>query len=281
MTTMRFEILALDLDGTALDPDGRLTPDVCEAVSAAKRRGLHVVLCTGRRFRTALPMAQGLDLEGAIVVNNGAVVKDIATGETSHHSYLSSDAYSEILARLRKFAPPLVYVDAYHEQTDMFTENRAGAHAFQKEYLRDQGEFCRTVDDLSALRRDDVIMLSLMADEATLDAARSRVMEVLGDRVRTHSLVNKNYRGGILEFLSPGSGKWQGLCRVADELGAPLDTIAAIGDDTNDAEMIRRARLGIAMGNATPAALDAADEVVESNAKGGVVQAIERVLSRL
>ena len=278
---MRFRILALDLDGTVLDPGGRLTDDVCDAVSVAKRRGLRVVLCTGRRFRTALPMAQSLGLEGPIVVNNGALVKDVGTGDTSHHSYLPSDAYPEILARLRDFGPPLVYVDGYHEQTDMFTENRAGAHAFQMEYLRDQGEFCRVVDDLTALRRDDVIMLSLMADEATLDAARERVMAALGDRVHTHSLVNKNYRGGILEFLSPDSGKWQGLCRVAAELDTPTAAIAAIGDDTNDAEMIRRAGLGIAMGNATAAALDAADEVVESNAKGGVVQAIERVLSRL
>ena len=59
------------------------------------------------------------------------------------------------------------------------------------------------------------------------------------------------------------------------------EDIAAVGDDTNDVEMIREAGLGIAMGNAVPEARAAADAVVRSNAEGGAVEAIERVLLRL
>ena len=65
---------------------------------------------------------------------------------------------------------------------------------------------------------------------------------------------------------------------VALEAGVKPEEIIAVGDDTNDIEMIRNAGLGIAMGNAAPAVKQAADRVVRSNAEGGVVEAIEKTL---
>ncbi|MBW2495511.1 MAG: HAD family phosphatase, partial [Deltaproteobacteria bacterium] len=88
---MSYRILALDIDGTILDPYGKLPAAVRDSVAAARRRGLWVILCTGRRFRTALPWARELELEGSIVVHNGTLVKDIQSGETLRHAYLPID----------------------------------------------------------------------------------------------------------------------------------------------------------------------------------------------
>ncbi len=274
----RYRLLALDLDGTALDPAGDLTDDVRDAVAAALASGLRVVLCTGRRFRTALPVAQELSLSGAIVVNNGVLVKDLASGRTLSHRYLSDGVSAEVLALLREAGSPLVYVDAYEERIDILIEDYGRAHPFQREYLEDNTDFTRVVDDLENTGRDDVIMMSTMGDEATLRALRSRAERDLGDRVRMHSLINKNYRGQILEFLAPGTGKWPALRRIAADEGIDPRQIAAVGDDDNDVEMIRGAGLGIAMGNAVDSAKAAAVHVTRSNAEGGVVEAIERVL---
>ena len=275
---MRYRLLALDLDGTALDPAGDLTDDVRDAVAAARASGLRVVLCTGRRFRTALPVAQGLSLSGAIVVNNGVLVKDLASGRTLSHRYLSDGVSAEVLALVREAGSPLVYVDAYEERIDILIEDCGRAHPFQREYLEDNTDFTRVVDDLENTGRNDVIMMSTMGDEATLRALRSRAERDLGGRVRMHSLINKNYRGQILEFLAPGTGKWPALRRIAADEGIDPRQIAAVGDDDNDVEMIRGAGLGIAMGSAVDPAKAAADHVTRSNAEGGVVEAIERVL---
>ncbi len=278
---MRYRLLALDLDGTVLDPAGDLTDDVRDAVAAARASGLRVVLCTGRRFRTALPVAQELSLSGAIVVNNGVLVKDLASGRTLSHRYLSDGVSAEVLALVREAGSPLVYVDAYEERIDILIEDYGRAHPFQREYLEDNTDFTRVVDDLENIGRDDVIMMSTMGDEATLRALRSRAERDLGDRVRMHSLINKNYRGQILEFLAPGTGKWPALRRIATDEGIDPRQIAAVGDDDNDVEMIRGAGLGIAMGNAVDSAKAAADHVTRSNAEGGVVEAIERVLEEI
>ena len=87
---MRYRLLALDVDGTLLDPTGELRPTVRDAVLAVQQRGLRVILCTGRRFRTALPLAQALRLEGAIVVHNGALRSE------EHTSELQSPAISRM-----------------------------------------------------------------------------------------------------------------------------------------------------------------------------------------
>jgi Cof subfamily protein (haloacid dehalogenase superfamily) len=275
---MGYRILALDIDGTLLDPYGNLTSGVREAVTAARRRGLLVILCTGRRFRTALPWARELGLSGAIVVNNGALVKDIDSGKTLRHNYLAADEYPEVIGCVRRHGCPLVYVDSYHEQVDVITERGSNVHPFQREYLADNEEYVQTVDDLHERERPDVIMVSTMADEATLLSLRAEANAELGSRVHTHILINKNYRGGILEFLSPKSGKWSALQAFAAQLQIGSQEIIAVGDDNNDIEMIRQAGFGMAMGNSNPEVKAAADRVVRSNAEGGAVDAIENAL---
>ena len=96
--------------------------------------------------------------------------------------------------------------------------------------------------------------------------------------MRAHVIQNKNYQGGILEFLAPRCGKWAALERLAADAGIAPEEIAAVGDDVSDAEMLRRCGFGIAMGNAVAEAKQAARFVARSNAEGGVVEAIEQVL---
>src|SRR5271157_5555564 len=72
----RFRILALDVDGTLLDPDGTLRPRTAAAVARAAGSGIRPVLCTGRRHRRARPIATQLGLNAPIVCNSGAIVKD-------------------------------------------------------------------------------------------------------------------------------------------------------------------------------------------------------------
>jgi len=277
---MNLRLLALDLDGTLLDPYGKLTPSVRDAVRrATQREGLRVVLCTGRRFRTALPHAQALGLTGAIVVNNGAIVKDLASGETIQHAYLPASEFEEVIGHVRTHGPPLVYLDTYREGVDIWTERRDQAHAFQREYLADQGTFVTLVDDVARADREHVIMVSTMADAESLAELRRRAHERFGARIQTHSLINKNYQGQILEFLSPGAGKWPALERLAATWGIAPSEIAAVGDDVNDAELLRSVGLGIAMGNALPEVRAAARRVVRGNAEGGAVEALEQILA--
>jgi Cof subfamily protein (haloacid dehalogenase superfamily) len=274
---MRYRMLALDIDGTLLDPAGELRPAVREAVQRALHAGLRVTLCTGRRFRTALPIARALGLDGPLVLHNGALVKHGATGETLAASYLPGALVPEVLAALLPHGPPLVYVDGWPE-TDIVTETRSPLSDHQVEYLEHHADHTRFVEDLAGVARDDVIMVSVMTGAAALARLRDDAVRRLGTRVRTHSLENKGYGGHILEFLAVGTGKWAAARRLAEAEGIAPEEIAAVGDDWNDLDLVRDAGLGIAMGNAVPAVRAEADLVVAGNDQGGVVIAIEEVL---
>ncbi len=270
-------MLALDADGTLLDPEGVLRPVVRKAVHRARAAGLRVVICTGRRFRTALQVVEALDLDGTVVLHNGVVVKDIESATTLHHDYLDDDLYHAALEILSGVAPPLVYVDRYHEDIDIVTESLERGHAFQVEYAQDNRRVIRIVESLSAGASTDVVMMSLMADADTLLPIRDAVHAALGDSVNTNFIMNKNYRGHILEIVSAEASKWAALRDLADREGIVPDEIVAIGDDANDREMILNAGFGIAMGNAVDSVKEAADIVTESNADDGIVHALRTI----
>ena len=277
---MRYRLLALDVDGTLLDPTGELRPTVRDAVLAVQQRGLRVILCTGRRFRTALPLAQALQLEGAIVVHNGALVKDVASGQTLQCQYMSAAMYLQAQALLRQLSTPMAYIDAFHENVDIITEPMERAHPFQQEYLQDNLTHCRIVDTLDIPPAHGVVLMGIMADGQSLQALRPAIEQALGSQGRVHLLHNKSYQGYILEVLQAGVSKWQGLQYVAAQQGIAPEEIIAIGDDHNDVDMIRSAGLGIAMGNAVAEVQAAADVVTGSNAEDGLVQALERFIVR-
>ena len=277
---MRYRLLALDVDGTLLDPHGVLRPTVQQAVIAAQQHGVEVVLCTGRRFRTARPLAQALQLTGTIVVHNGALVKEIASGETMQQCCFSLSALQYALPMLQQISSPLVYIDAFHQDVDILTEALERAHPFQREYLEDHLAHCRIVDDITTAPVREAVMIAIMADVHSLQALRPAIERVLGLQARVHIVTNKNYRGHILEILHPTASKWRALAQLAAQRGITLEEILAVGDDYNDLDMIRYAGLGIAMGNAVEALRDVADYVTGSNADDGLVQALERFVFR-
>ena len=274
---MRYRLLGLDIDGTLLDPDGEISVGAREAVAAALGAGLRLVLCTGRRFRSTRPIALELGLDGPVVSHNGALVKDLAGGRTLRASYLAAELRPEVLAALRPHGPPLLYVDGWPEE-DILTEPRGPIHPHQVDYLEQHAEHCRFVPSLADEPREDVLMMSWMADLPKLGELEARLLEALGGRVRTHRLENRGWGSHILEVLAPGTGKWAALRSVAEAEGIAAHEIAAVGDDRNDLDMLAGAALGIAMGNAPEEVRAAADRVVARNDRDGVAEAIEAVL---
>lgn len=278
---MPFRLLAIDADGTLLDPKGVITGPVRTSLSECRKQGVAVVLCTGRRFRTTRRIARELALEGPMVVQNGTLVKDAQTGTTLARYPLPPEIYLPALSLLRTVGAPLAYVDDFHSDIDIVSEHPSRSHEFQAAYMESNVQSSRIVDSLDDLEPEKVCLLSCMAEADDLRALEPRIISALGDRVRTHFLDNKNYQGHILEIVSSDAGKWPAVARLAAERGIGSDEIIAIGDDENDAEMVEQAGCGIAMENAVKSVKEAADFITASNAEDGVRLAVDRfVLNR-
>ncbi len=230
------------------------------------------MLCTGRRFRTALPVAQSLGITHPLIVHNGALIKAPDSSQTLYHCYLSADIYRQGLNVLSQVSSPMLYIDAFHDGIDIITAHSDRTHPFQQAYLQDARPHCQVVPDISAPPLQSVVMMSIMAEESRLKAFRSDVEATLGSQAHVNVLANKSYQGSILEILHPSVSKWQALHQFASQQGI------AAGDDANDLEMIRHAGLGIAMGNAVDAVKAVADYITLSNAEAGLAHALQHTV---
>ena len=79
-----------------------------------------------------------------------------------------------------------------------------------------------------------------------------------------------------MEYTKAGTTKAMGLRFLADLLDVPMECTMAVGDTTNDADIIQAAAIGVAMGNASNDIKGIADFVTKSNLDSGVAYAIDK-----
>lgn len=298
MPTPRYDILAVDLDGTLLDPSGRVSPENAAAIDAARRAGIEVVICTGRGLlesRRPLEAIRGLTPppgrnEAPAVVAGGAMVADAATGRTMQRWPMDLDLVRRITARFAEAErASLVLKDPHAAGYDylvvdsgeldpanlwwfehMGIERRHVPHIDHDEHPEHTVRvgFAAATDRMLHLGQE---IMSEFKGQATLHhfAAVSAKLSSAGAQDATVH---------ILEAFDPTVNKWTGVSWLAERRAVDPARIAAIGDEVNDVALLTGAALGIAMGNAVPAAREAADRVAPSNAEHGVARAIERIL---
>src|SRR5262249_7212267 len=115
-----YRILALDVDGTLLDPDGSLRPRTAAAITRATRAGLRPVLCTGRRYRRARPIAEELGLDAPLVCNSGAIVKDPTDHRTLWRADFALELATDVLELFRLHGQPaVVFTDRSPDRADL------------------------------------------------------------------------------------------------------------------------------------------------------------------
>src|SRR3954453_5762293 len=108
MPAPRYRLLALDVDGTLLDPSGAIRPRAAAAIARAAAAGIRPVLCTGRRYRRARPVAEHLGLDAPLVCNSGAIVKDPAGHRTLWRADFDRALLSDALDLFARHGEPVV-----------------------------------------------------------------------------------------------------------------------------------------------------------------------------
>lgn len=269
---MNVRLLVLDIDGTLLDPAGQLTPPTVTAVRAAVAAGCVVTLATGRRFRTAKPIADALGLELPILVQNGALIKDSLTGEVLYHRHLDRAAAAVAVEYLwRAGAQPIVYENA-------FAGERVSTGPAERDNPVSAAYFARNRDYVRSATLEELLPAEPPLEVAAVDdAGRLRAL-ALGLAHPDFRLITTTYTSsaGFLEVLAAGCSKAAALHDLACRLDVPIAQTMAVGDNLNDLELLAAAGLGVAMGNARPEVQAVARHVTASNAEDGVAAAIAR-----
>jgi len=258
-------LLAIDLDGTLVNHRLEMDPRDVAAVKAATAAGVLVVLATGRMFKSSLRYAEPLGLTGPIINYQGAVVREIASGEVWYRCELSVEMQQRVLALAE---PRDWHVNAYVNEVVYTARARPEADLYARVAMVPY----EVVGPLSKwIRQESTKMVLVDLDPAEVPARMAELGAWMGDVARvTRSL------DWFVEVVNPEVSKAKALAMVAKRLRIPQSDVCAIGDNTNDEDMVGWAGFGVAMGNAPAALKQLAKYVTGSITEAGVAQVIQR-----
>jgi len=264
-----YRLLAIDLDGTLLTPrpERCITPRARRAIQLVTEAGMRVVIATGQSLVVLQHLCRELPITGPQIIENGAVIADMQTGEIYHESLLPETAILPVLSTLQAAG----FSRAYHTLNRVYADT--GAPRVRQWYDPPVPPVIE-IEDVSTLYPEPCIKLVGIGAEEMLRAQRQALIRrFAGQLYVTQSSFD------LLEFLHPAVSKAHGLQTLARDLGIGPAEIVAIGDNHNDIGMLQLAGLGVAMGNAHAEVQREADYITGSNAEDGVALAIEeRVL---
>ncbi len=259
----RRRALALDLDGTLLESDGAVAPHVQERLRELSETGIRIVLVSGRMQPAVEPVWRQLGLDTPIVSYNGCRIA--RPGETPLRlTLLPPDVARTAVDFCRGRG---IHVNLYHDDRLYVYE----ANATAREYAAYYGVPLHLVgsDGADPVRATTKVLA--ITTESRLPEAFREIASAVGERA---DLTTSSRR--FVEILPKGVNKGAALAVLAGELGIPLPEWVAAGDGRNDAEMLRRAGLGVAIQGSDPAALTAADLLVPPLGAGGVETLLAR-----
>jgi Cof subfamily protein (haloacid dehalogenase superfamily) len=266
VSSLPYRLCAIDLDDTLLGPDHRLSERNCRAIRAVIAQGVTVVLASGRMFATTVRFAEQLDLDTPVISYNGALVKNPRTGEVWLQECVAPNLAARVLDYCRERRLQLNYYLNDHLYT---AEQTPWLDLYHR---RTSAPFEIVPDFYTALREEAPTKVIIVDAPETIDRLLPYFRAMFGEALYV-TKSNAEY----LEFLPPKANKGAALELVTRRFGITAGETLAFGDSWNDIPMLQWAGLGIAVGNAKPEVIAAADRTVRSNAEDGVGVALEEI----
>ena len=268
------KIIVLDLDGTLLTSDKKISPRNYAALEQAAEKGIHIVPSTGRFYDGMPAVVRELPFVRYAITVNGAEIYDAREDRVLHRAEMTPAQAEEVFAFLDTL--PVVY-DCYQD----------GWGWMEKSLYDRAGDFI-----------EDPKVLSMVKDlrtpvEGFRELIRSRNRGVqkiqmffkdMDKRAESLPLLRQRFPGlnvtssitNNLELNSLDAHKGVALLKLCDILGVDPAQTMAFGDGLNDITMLRTAALGVAMDNAYPEVKEAANFITDTNDHDGVAKAIEQ-----
>ena len=271
---MAIKLILLDLDGTLLTSDKKISPANYAALEKCAADGVHIVPSTGRIYGGMPQVVRDLPFVRYVVAVNGAQVYDVKEDKVLCREEIDLETAFRVFAEMDKL--PVIY-DCYmggsgyddaamYERVDEFISDPP-VNAMVKGTRK-------PVPDLRAFLREQGCPLQkiqmFFKDMDRRARELERLPKLFPDLVVTSSITNN------IEFNAKNANKGEALRFLCRHLGLDVSESMSFGDSSNDLSMIEAAGVGVAMANADKSLLDAADYITDTNDNDGVAKAIAR-----
>lgn len=282
---MRYRLIAIDLDGTLLGPEGDVSEENRAALHAAHEAGAIVLPCTGRGWGESKSVVASIPDTEVGVFNTGALVVGLEDGQTKNRVALGADLASEVIALMSGFDEAvLLYTDPVATGFEYVVTGRGEMTKNTRWWFEHNALRWAIQPELDPALLGHVVRVGSIALGRRAKEVVGTLRGTFGDRVETFSFPALQDPGAaepshIVECFSAGVTKWRGIEWVCAQHGISPGEVAVIGDQINDVPMFERAGCAVAMGNAIDVIKQAAHYHTLSNDEHGVAHAITKMLA--
>ncbi len=283
-------LIAIDLDGTLLSSDGKISAENKRALKKLVRKGYQIAVVTGRAVFDAQALMNENGLLASVIGSNGAVIQD-SSGRIIHATSIPIRAVQKILTYLltenmyfelttrNGLLVPTNGETHLNRELDYFIDHKMIVGRRDKLWEKAKTQFrqygqIRVSDPVGLLKKDLSIykLLTFTYDSERL--LNTMIAFSTSDQVELTS--SGTY---VLEFIPHHVNKGTGIEFLAARLGLANKQIIAIGDNHNDIPMFKVAGAKIAMGNAAPSVKKMSTFVTKRNDENGVAYALQHLLN--
>ena len=269
-------LLALDIDGTILDSDGRIPDANREAIARAIDAGVEVALATGRRYDFARPIFEKLPAPLTLILSNGAIVKT-RDGQTQMRSLLPRDTARDVLARVPEHRESAAVVFDRPREGQVVFEVIDWEHPRHHRFFAANRPFLSEVAPLEACLTEDPIQVMFSGGCVEMRTLFGRLQDAAAEC--SVALTEYQHRDfSMVDVVRVGCSKGSALSAWAERRGFTRAEVMAMGDNLNDLQMLEFAGTPVLMANALEELKTRGWAVTASNNDAGVARAIERFI---
>ena len=268
---MAYKLLALDMDGTLLNSQKKISPKTEAAISELSRRGIVVALSTGRGVAELQDYKDELKFINYGVTSSGGAVYDFFNQKAVKAHVIPKDIAFEIIdAGISENA--MIHILGLTSSV-MRGEDIKNAADFQMSvYAPMYNRICTRCSDFKKYveeNPDEIVKINLYHRSPE---SRQRNFERLKHLNLTFAFAETT----ALESSPKGISKASGLIELCEFLNIDIKDTVAVGDAPNDIEVLKTAGIAAVMGNATDEIKKIADFITDDNDHDGIVKVIEK-----
>jgi Cof subfamily protein (haloacid dehalogenase superfamily) len=278
VVTLPIRLLAVDIDGTLLNPQFQISDSDLASLRRAHDLGIEVVLVTGRRHTFALPIAQMLGFDLWLISSNGAITRSLA-GETFHRDLLPASTCRRLCETMKEFRGSTVLTFDKESKGAIVLERMDELTSSIQRWLEKNMQYIEFVIPVESALVTDPVQAMFCGRISRMQEALARLANSGLEKQITVLRTEYPVRDlSIVDVLNQGCSKGHALERWANYRGIPRSEVMAVGDNYNDIEMLAFAGHPFIMGNASEELRGRGWSVTLPNDQSGISAALEQVL---
>lgn len=287
-----YKLVAVDLDGTMLNPYGIVTENTKNIIQQTIEKGTDVIIASGRPIDSIKTIAKEIGSKNYFIAGNGALIYDMKKDKIIYDKFLPKHKVLEIIKICEENS---ISYNVYTDQTILATALKYNVLYYHKENLKKEENKQTKISIIENMyeyvknkKEEKYLKITICDDnQMVFQSIIRKLRKIQGIEVLDVShMSRKTIKQGTeeitiayyyTEITVQNVDKWNAIEYLIQKLNISKEETVAIGDNVNDKKMIQEAGLGVAMGGSTPEITQIANYVTTSNNEEGVAKVLQKI----